>query len=396
MSDPRVTEERLRSYLDSNQVMRERMCLALLPLLGPFTNERPRRPKGGPDQGRDLEAVYQGTTPVWAAIGFRNGGGNDYAARKEAQDKFQEDLQRALEENPTLKAFVFLTNVDLTPGIIDDLKTIATKRGVAFVDVCDMERLRHALDSSEGLIARLQYLGIPMSTTEQIALVNKFGGQLQNAVSARFDRVEKTLSAMEHFLGRQKPINRLDVFLHLKRDCNSKEIGKEALLLEITGMLPRQQVVSCLYVNVDNHPKADAALVLRPVIWTQSQGKATHFLQAFGVGGSLMRGFAEIEFNVAFGGTVRVADLGSVSIDIKMTELLSKIVSRVMLDTNGYELMNCGICNVESTMAVDLDAAAVGFDNPENNWFKRQPIFGRNFLFEPPLLSGRLAPLRLS
>ena len=53
MPDPRLTEERLRNHLDNNQVMRERMCLALLPLLGPFTQERPRRPKGGPDGARD-------------------------------------------------------------------------------------------------------------------------------------------------------------------------------------------------------------------------------------------------------------------------------------------------------------------------------------------------------
>lgn len=71
MCDIRRTEERLRSHLDSNQVMRERMCLALLPLLGPYTREQPRRPKGGPDGGRDLEAIFQGSIPVWGAVGFK-------------------------------------------------------------------------------------------------------------------------------------------------------------------------------------------------------------------------------------------------------------------------------------------------------------------------------------
>jgi hypothetical protein len=39
MDGPRLTEERLRHHLDTNQVMRERMCLALLPLLGPYSRE---------------------------------------------------------------------------------------------------------------------------------------------------------------------------------------------------------------------------------------------------------------------------------------------------------------------------------------------------------------------
>ncbi len=213
MNGPRLTEERLRYHLDSNQVMRERLCLAILPLLGPYTQERPRRPKGGRDGGRDIEAVFQGSTVIWGAVGFRNGGGNDNVARREAEEKFDADLSCALSENPGLQGFVFFTNVDLTPGIIEQLKSSATARGVAIVDVCDMERLRHALDSPEGLIARLQYLDIAMSATEQIALVNKFGNQLQQAVSARFDRVERTLSQMEIFLGFQKPLHRLDIYV---------------------------------------------------------------------------------------------------------------------------------------------------------------------------------------
>ena len=63
--DVRLTEERLRNHLDSNQAMREQMCLALLPLLGSYTREQPRRPKGGPDGARDIEAFFQGTILVW-------------------------------------------------------------------------------------------------------------------------------------------------------------------------------------------------------------------------------------------------------------------------------------------------------------------------------------------
>jgi len=182
-----------------------------MPLVGPYTRERPRRPKGGPDGGRDIEAVHEGSTIAWAAVGFRNGGGNDDPARRDASNKFEADLDRAVEENPTLQAFVFFTNVDLTPTMVEQLKGKGAAAGVPITDIVDLERLRHALDSPEGLIARLQYLDIPMSATEQVALVNKFGNQLQSAVSSRFDRVERTLSQMERYLDFQKPLYRLDL-----------------------------------------------------------------------------------------------------------------------------------------------------------------------------------------
>jgi len=132
-ADTRLTEERLRYHLDSNQVMRERLCLALLPLLGPFTKEQPRRPKGGPDQGRDIEAIYKGQFVVWGAVGFRNGGGNDEQARREIEDKFKMDIERALEEAVSLAGFVFFTNVDLTPSRKERLIHHAQGKGVCRV-----------------------------------------------------------------------------------------------------------------------------------------------------------------------------------------------------------------------------------------------------------------------
>lgn len=162
MTDPRLTEERLRFFLDGNQVARERMCLALLPLLGPFTQCRPRRPKGGPDGARDIECLCQGI-PTWGAVGFRNGGGNDTESRKAAENKFHDDLGAALAENPTLESFVFFTNVDLTPGHKEALAVAARAQGLKTVHVFDMEALRNILDSPDGLLAREQYLRLSRS-----------------------------------------------------------------------------------------------------------------------------------------------------------------------------------------------------------------------------------------
>jgi len=56
---PQLTEERLRSWLDSKQVDRERMCLALLTLDSRFANPKLRRPKGAPD----IEVAFNGLEP---------------------------------------------------------------------------------------------------------------------------------------------------------------------------------------------------------------------------------------------------------------------------------------------------------------------------------------------
>jgi hypothetical protein len=58
MADSRLTEERLRSWLDANQLQRERLCAQLLPLLGLYSQVEPRRPKGGPDGARDIQAIH--------------------------------------------------------------------------------------------------------------------------------------------------------------------------------------------------------------------------------------------------------------------------------------------------------------------------------------------------
>ena len=96
MSDIRLTEERLRHHLDTNQFKREALCVAVLPFLGSYTSVKPRRPKGGPDGRRDIEAIFDGEYIVWGGVGFRNGGGSDRESRKEARKKYKSDLKLSL------------------------------------------------------------------------------------------------------------------------------------------------------------------------------------------------------------------------------------------------------------------------------------------------------------
>jgi len=222
-SGPQSTEERLRSWLNNNQSKREQMCLALLPLLGPYSNLNPRRPQGGRDGARDIEALYQGSVEVWVAVGFQNDASGTTEHRRKAEHKFKNDLQAALSQNDQLKGFVFMTNVDLTPTCKDALTQFARDKGLEIVEIYDFNILRHYLDSAEGLIARVQYLDLPMTPTEQVALVSRYGSRLQSAVTERIDSVSEALERIEFLMDSQAPVRDIDLELYLDRMLTTDE-----------------------------------------------------------------------------------------------------------------------------------------------------------------------------
>jgi hypothetical protein len=109
------TEERLRTWL-LDQSAQERLCLGILSLDARFAEVKPRRPKGGPDGARDIEAVFiQSQEKVWGAVGFRKNVRDDSKDKRWVKKKFKDDVDAAKKEDPSLWGFVFFTNVDLTP-----------------------------------------------------------------------------------------------------------------------------------------------------------------------------------------------------------------------------------------------------------------------------------------
>ena len=395
MEGPRLTEERLRNHLDSNQVMRERMCLAVLPLLGPFTQEKPRRPKGGRDGGRDIECIYQRTTLAWGAVGFRNGGGADDSARKEAEGKFKEDLGRALGENPSLEAFVFFTNVDLTPTQRETLVKYAHGKNVKTIEIFDMERLRHVLDSPEGLIARLQYLDIPMSATEQAGLVAKFGNQLQNAVTARFDRVERTLAQMERFLEYQKPLLRMDVFIELDRPATSVMIGDQAVLMRLQGIHGFKRSLFCLCINVPGRPESANSLLSWTRIWVEENPQdIVSEVPCKSALPNVMTSATELSLRT-IGGPVRLADITIIRMEAFCTEGIRDKIRRISVDANGYELFSCVPDGSGETASLTWPSA-LGYNAAGAKWVSLMTLQNRNVLFSPLNLSGRFAPLTIT
>ena len=391
MDGPRLTEERLRNHLDSNQAMRERMCLALLPLLGPFTREQSRRPKGGPDGGRDIEAVFEGRTTIWGAVGFKNGGGSDEEARNGAEAKFEADINRALEENAALAGFVFFTNVDLTPSRKEKLVRYAHGKKIAIIDIFDMEKLRHVLDSPEGLIARLQYLDIPMSATEQVALVAKFGSQLQNAVTTRFDRVEQTLAQMERFLKFQKPILRIDIYIELNDSTTSILIGEEAIMLRLGGLHDISKFMFFLCVNQSQDPSATSAMVLLTHIWNDEMPSNILTLGPSIAVPNVMASYNELSLNT-LGNKVRIADLTVVLFEAFCTQGIRNKIKRIAVDVNGYELVS-HLPDGSKEVTTIKWPEKLAYYSADYKWQELVILKQRNLLFADPNPSGRLMPL---
>lgn len=390
MCDANLTSERLRNHLDSNQPSRERLCLALLPLLGPFSQERPRRPRGGPDGGRDIEAIHDGQLEVWGAVGFKNGGGADEAARKNAQKKFRDDLNRALKENPGLHGFVFFTNVDFTPGMVEALKASGYESGIDFVEIFDFERIRHVLDQPEGLIPRLQFLGIPMSATEQLGLIDKFGNQLQNAVLSRFDRVEKSLRLVENFLTYQKPVTRIDHYISIIEDWVSTDMANEQALVIVEGMpFPDSKIFFDLS-NVQDHDLSKSDLVMKSRVSGTHGFTMDHEFVSLGRSKEF-RSHCSVSFSRG-GMASKIDDMHEVVVSVLFTEELLSIADRIVIEINGLELMNESVNQIGFETKFDVEQLPSAVRDVRMIAGIRQ--YTRHLVFEPLLPSGRFFKLK--
>ena len=242
-STPRLSEERLRTWLDATQLERERLCAAILPLLGPYAHVQLRRPKGGPDQSRDLEALINNSLPVWGAVGFRNQVSDSREDKQWVKKKFKNDLVAAKTENPHLTAFVFFTNIDLRPAEIRSLKEHAVKSGVSHCEVFYRERIRQILDSVQGMPYRLQYLSVQMSMEEQLAFFNAFGADLRTLLETQHHSVDKRLNALDFWLASVRPLRQFWIIIQLDRQYSFEELGHFRFSLKLGSVPSRHAAV---------------------------------------------------------------------------------------------------------------------------------------------------------
>ena len=205
MSTTRLTEERLHKWI-TDQAGRERMCLGILALDARFSDIKPRRPKGGPDGGRDIEAVFDNREVVWGGVGFRANVNDSGEDKKWVEKKFKADIRSAKDKNPELWGFVFFTNVDLTSAELLNFEQYALSEGFSFIEIFYRERLRIALDSPQGLSLRFQYLNINLSEAEQAAFFAEYGSQIESLLHKGFGIIDERLKRIEFFHDCSKPL----------------------------------------------------------------------------------------------------------------------------------------------------------------------------------------------
>ncbi len=209
------------------------MCLAILTLDARFSEVKPRRPKGGPDGARDIEAVFQNEEKVWGAVGFRKNVKDDSKDKLWVKKKFKDDVDAAKKENPSLWGFIFFTNIDLTPKEKERLEEYAHLKGLPFVEVYFRERLLVQLNSPRGLGFRLQYLSIDLSSAEQRAFFAEYGQALEGLLQRGFSGIDERLHRQEFLQECQRPLVSADLVITLNRPLNAEELGHYRFLAQI-------------------------------------------------------------------------------------------------------------------------------------------------------------------
>ncbi|MDO8141410.1 MAG: hypothetical protein Q6358_07910 [Candidatus Brocadiales bacterium] len=257
---PYQTDERLKSYLDTNQLHREQMCRALLSIDKRFTDVRPRHPHGGPDGGRDIEATFRQEQRAYGAIGFVNQANDSDEQKKSIKGKFKSDLESTLNADPKPAVFVFLTNINLTIGEKEALVQHAKAAGLVYCEIIDRERLRISLDSPDGFSIRFQYLGLPLSEEEQASFFAKWGDDIQSVISTGFQRLEKTLDRVLFLQEASDVMTSLTLAFELDRTYTAEEIGHFRAFCSMYLKEPKHKIFSILFGSSDksNRMRSDS------------------------------------------------------------------------------------------------------------------------------------------
>ncbi len=263
---PYDTEEHLKNYLDTNQLNRERMCRAVLAIDKRFSDVRPRHPRGGPDGGRDMEAIYRNDQRTFGAVGFVNQANDSAEQKRTIRAKFVEDLENALSVDPNPAVFVFFTNISLTIGEKEGLVAEAKARGLAYCDIFDRERIRIALDSTDGFAIRFQYLGLSLSEPEQASFFAKWGDDIQSVISTGFQRIERTLERLLFLQEAANVLSGLTLRFELDRTYPARDIGHFRVFCYMHLKEPKLRIFGVLFGSSDksNRMRSDLDFASQP------------------------------------------------------------------------------------------------------------------------------------
>lgn len=248
---PYQTDERLKSYLDTNQLHREQMCRAILATDKRYSDVRPRHPRGGPDGGRDIEAIYRENQVAYGAVGFCNQANDSNEQKRIIKQKFHDDLTNAISNEKRPDAFVFFTNINLTVGEKDDLVSEAKNILVKHCEIFDRERIRIVLDSPDGFFVRFQFLNIPLSEAEQASFFARWGDDIQSVISTGFQRIEKTLDRVLFFQEASDCLAHFTLSFELQRTFQADEIGHFRAFCLMHLKEPKHDVLQIIFGSSD-------------------------------------------------------------------------------------------------------------------------------------------------
>jgi hypothetical protein len=378
MTSSRTTDERLRYWLNANQSDRERMCSALLGLDRRYSEIRPRRPEGGPDGGRDIEAKRDDLI-VWGAVGFFNDVTDSEQQVRDAKRKFESDLGSARAKNPTLKGFAFFTNVDLKPSDQNELTMLGNERGLSFVDLYWRERMRASLDSTDGYGLRLQYLDIPLSDAEQKAFFGRFGADLNDIITKQHKTVEDRLARLEFLHATSRPLREVGFELRLRGWLSKGDLEHFRAVLELQ-MVSRPTPWWYLAGRDAYH---DSGQIGRTSYFWQGKDSA----KAHKIGGGIAQSpVASLSFGVGFNvenqrSTPEILD--HTAVYLYVTERLASQISEFRVFANGYDLFRANV-----------DKAEIRKCRPHANW--PEPLSGAEDAEKLVLVDGAIWAIDLT
>lgn len=348
MSDGRETDERLKSWLNSNQPGRERMCIAILQVTDGYSHVEPRRPEGGPDGARDIQCRRDGRK-CFGAVGFKNGANDSDKMIRETIVKFKDDLNGALKADPEIRDFVFLTNIDLTPGQLDELKEHANKLSVE-ADILHRERLRLALDRAEGYGIRFQYLSLPLSEPEQASFFNRFGKDLQTIIAGKLDAITNRLEELQFVNWAKGTCREIQVVIKLNERYSVESPASEhepfrfALRLSRVRMYGEGDILLACYSEIhDYNGRADFEVKRFIYCDTDLLPNERRTTKRLDNGGRLLGApFKDIRIGVAFGsqnghaGGITLSSLSQYALDFYCDSSWAERVSTVEVWFDDY------------------------------------------------------------
>lgn len=398
------TDERIKNFLDTNQLARERMCRDILAIDKQFSDVKPRHPRGGADGGRDIQAIYRGEQIVFGAIGFMNQANDSVKQKKTIKKKFKDDLNSATNANSEFEVFIFFTNINLTISEKDELMRIAKKEGIFYCDIFDRERIRIALDTPDGFSIRFEYLKIPLTEAEQASFFSRWGDDIQSLISSGFQKVESTLNRVLFLQEANSPILSLIITLELNKKYSAKDIGHFRIFCHLILKEPKHKILSILFGSSDkltrmmkgedeatNNNKVDLKEGIKHGIssgqWEQyidiTNDKVSHETWT-NVGSSLSKGIDEVEFLsisyrknefIRFSPVISLKDLDDAIFLLFLNESLAKKIKAIHIYSNGYKLKKVGLSSIKVDTSVIEPNIPVKFNDKEMNeqWVKVRP-----------------------